>query len=445
MAYNGIHINPANRGKFTAAAKQAGMSVQEFASHVLANKDDYSSTQVKRANFARNAAGWQHEDGGEFYNQNYNTMKNGGSTYQDGVWFQDGGNYAQQYQGDIYPSTYGPVMLEDQNYNYNKLGYSGGSIVDMLNQAGLPSNLAARKKMAQAIGMKGYTGKDYENQYLMQAIQQQPEIALVAAKVERPAAQKKKPTKAEVIKQLAEEAVQSPYPGVVSDVLDPAAFYAMAQQAYLSQNPGFVPPVTRQASYSAVPSYGYANFMNKMAAQNPNEYDDAYMLSQIERDQNSGAFNQGRGFVGDQYTNPMGYANYRALQDAQMDVGREALLSPLNFVGLEGVRTGVNVANATAKAAAKKLGTRAAVGASEEVLKQIASKMGLGNKKVFQGLVEKYGLMEAMRMADANAGLLGSSAANKILRGFKKGGDVMEVTPEELQMLRQQGYNVEIL
>jgi hypothetical protein len=70
----GIHINPANKGKFTASAERAGMSVQEFARHVLANKEDYSSTQVKRANFARNAAGWKHEMGGvQQYNMGGNT------------------------------------------------------------------------------------------------------------------------------------------------------------------------------------------------------------------------------------------------------------------------------------------------------------------------------------------------------------------------------------
>lgn len=60
----GIHINPANKGKFTASANAAGMGVQEFASHVLANKEDYSPTQVKRANFARNASHFKHEGGG---------------------------------------------------------------------------------------------------------------------------------------------------------------------------------------------------------------------------------------------------------------------------------------------------------------------------------------------------------------------------------------------
>lgn len=59
-----IHIKKKNRGKFTAAAKRAGMGVQEYARHVLANKDRYSSTLVKRADFARNASKWKHADGG---------------------------------------------------------------------------------------------------------------------------------------------------------------------------------------------------------------------------------------------------------------------------------------------------------------------------------------------------------------------------------------------
>lgn len=63
-AYGGIHINPANKGKFTASAQRAGMGVQEFAQHVMANREDYSPTQVKRANFARNAAKWKKQEGG---------------------------------------------------------------------------------------------------------------------------------------------------------------------------------------------------------------------------------------------------------------------------------------------------------------------------------------------------------------------------------------------
>lgn len=51
----GIHIKKSHEGLFTEEAKRNGMGVQEFASHVLAHKDQYSPEVVKRANFARNA------------------------------------------------------------------------------------------------------------------------------------------------------------------------------------------------------------------------------------------------------------------------------------------------------------------------------------------------------------------------------------------------------
>lgn len=63
-AKGGIHINPAKKGTFTAQATRMGMGVQEAARHILAHKDRYSPGMVKKANFARNAAKWKHEDGG---------------------------------------------------------------------------------------------------------------------------------------------------------------------------------------------------------------------------------------------------------------------------------------------------------------------------------------------------------------------------------------------
>ena len=55
-----IYISPFKRGTFTAAATKHGMGVQEFASRVLRNKEDYSPAMVKKANFARNASKWNH-------------------------------------------------------------------------------------------------------------------------------------------------------------------------------------------------------------------------------------------------------------------------------------------------------------------------------------------------------------------------------------------------
>lgn len=58
-----IHIKKKNRGKFTASAKRAGKSVQEHARAVLRNPNA-TPLQKKRANFARNAAKWKHQEGG---------------------------------------------------------------------------------------------------------------------------------------------------------------------------------------------------------------------------------------------------------------------------------------------------------------------------------------------------------------------------------------------
>lgn len=56
---SGIHINPKNKGKFTASAKRAGEGVQAYASDVLSDPSA-SPTLKKRANFAKNAKKWNH-------------------------------------------------------------------------------------------------------------------------------------------------------------------------------------------------------------------------------------------------------------------------------------------------------------------------------------------------------------------------------------------------
>lgn len=77
----GIHIKKSHRGLFTKEAKMHGMGVQEFASHVLANKDKYSPEVVKRANFARNAA--KFALGGD--------MQTNGADFTDGLTIIDAG------------------------------------------------------------------------------------------------------------------------------------------------------------------------------------------------------------------------------------------------------------------------------------------------------------------------------------------------------------------
>ena len=62
-----IYIKPSKRGTFTEAAKRRGLGVQEFASRVLANKENYSPAMVKKANFAHVFGGRHYDDGGKIY------------------------------------------------------------------------------------------------------------------------------------------------------------------------------------------------------------------------------------------------------------------------------------------------------------------------------------------------------------------------------------------
>jgi hypothetical protein len=48
-------IKKSHEGRFTAKAKKAGMSVAQFAKHVIAHKGDFDEETFKQAEFARRA------------------------------------------------------------------------------------------------------------------------------------------------------------------------------------------------------------------------------------------------------------------------------------------------------------------------------------------------------------------------------------------------------
>ena len=128
-----INIKKKNRGKFTASAKRAGMGVQEFARHVLANKDKYSSTLVKRANFARNAAGWKHALGGyikdrdNMYDSLLESQTHGGD-FSNGVTFINNGGTHEQNPFEGVPmgvaSDGQPNLVEEGEVLYNDYVFS---------------------------------------------------------------------------------------------------------------------------------------------------------------------------------------------------------------------------------------------------------------------------------------------------------------------------------
>jgi hypothetical protein len=113
----GIHIDKNKRGTFTAAATKHGKSVQEFASQVLANKQNYSPAMVKKANFARNAKSFKHEYGGPANHPLARYMAYGGAG-PDGRDPNEETNvpaYTQQPAGD-------PNSIDPANFAANNAG-----------------------------------------------------------------------------------------------------------------------------------------------------------------------------------------------------------------------------------------------------------------------------------------------------------------------------------
>ncbi|UCD07332.1 MAG: hypothetical protein JSW41_05940, partial [Candidatus Aenigmatarchaeota archaeon] len=109
---SGIYIKPSKRGTFTAAAKKHGHGVQEHASHVLANKEDFSPAMVKKANFAKNASKWGHASGGKKKYQD-----GGGKGYSAGNYLDSLSN-ANAVQGTELPFDWTPPGLDSLSAMY---------------------------------------------------------------------------------------------------------------------------------------------------------------------------------------------------------------------------------------------------------------------------------------------------------------------------------------
>ena len=148
-----IHIAKNKRGTFTAAATKNGMGVQEFAKHVLANKDKYSTNMVRKAVFAHNANSWEHGYGGYLadpyiqyalggyiaangmlfnptdppvYNNYTGDMFN--IDYSDNTWLTPSGNYAIDSRTVPMDWTLAEKVLNDQSietYNENIASRNG--------------------------------------------------------------------------------------------------------------------------------------------------------------------------------------------------------------------------------------------------------------------------------------------------------------------------------
>lgn len=134
----GIMIKKENRGKFTESANRANMGVQEYARHILANKEDYSPTLIKRANFARNFGG-RKAFGGDL-----NTY---GGTYNGGLeYINNGSTHSENPYGGVpmgSDENGTPNLVEENETIWNDYVFS--------NRLKVPETLTDKYKLSKDI------------------------------------------------------------------------------------------------------------------------------------------------------------------------------------------------------------------------------------------------------------------------------------------------------
>lgn len=167
--YGGIHINPAKRGTFTAQATRMGMGVQEAARHILANKGKYSPAMIRKANFARNASKWKHEDGG--YAGMY---QEGGEAMPQEMMEAPQQQMQEQAMGQEQPQQGGSQdqmmqQLMQMVMQALQQGMQPEQIVQMLVQQGVPQEVAMQviQMVMQQMGggaPQGGPGQQYQPQ-----------------------------------------------------------------------------------------------------------------------------------------------------------------------------------------------------------------------------------------------------------------------------------------
>ena len=108
MKKGGIHIKKSHEGRFTAYKKRTGKTTEE----ALHSKDPHVR---QMANFARNAAKWKHEEGGNVGGDQY--------MYEPGGYMQQGGFY----NPDMAYAMGGDISIPDLTPDsfYSKMAYGG--------------------------------------------------------------------------------------------------------------------------------------------------------------------------------------------------------------------------------------------------------------------------------------------------------------------------------
>jgi len=288
------------------------MSVQQAASHILANKEDYSPAMVKKANFAKNFA---KEEGGQIM------MAEGGEPDVPGMSELNHNIIPFVYEDPYLPagfsvqsdsSTQAPSIIPTKtvsneipvsSQSSSPINYKGVSIVDLLNSVGKPSDYSSRKELAKNLGISNYRGSAAQNAQLIKMLVQNSDLLdqnysgqedneeVVSAPRSFGTKNNKSTYKRTIPTSLPNNSTNTG--SASSKSLTTPESVNKLRQIYLA-----VHPELAAAEYNAQINNGYkpqvATVATSLAAKNlrtqrSNVYDDSYMLNQIANDPHSPA------------------------------------------------------------------------------------------------------------------------------------------------------------
>ena len=361
-----------------------------------------------------------------------------------------------------------------------KIDYNGVSIVDLLQSTGKASDYNSRKQLAEQLGIDGYYGSAKQNLELVKKITSNPAVLNDYKPVASPSKPRSNPRAAAVVSTPASTSVSTgtnnvpgPQPGYAPATNQLSELFAASKKYYLDNNPGMT-----SADYDAMMAANDRRSQTTIGpAANPlpyrsssEQYDDSYMLNKIANDPET-----------------PGNVRKRKQKDFAMNMGAALLAALVPNIGitryyplLRGLPQFANVASKGAKAlpsgvralpqAAKALpkpgptnwitnsGLSFEMGGSfpMEEYKQGGINLDPAKKGTFKAQATRMGMgVQEAASAILNAPEGKYSPAMRKKANFAKNfakqmggpveGEVLDVSPEQLEMLRQQGYQFEIM
>ena len=302
------------------------------------------------------------------------------------------------------------------------IDYSGVSVVDLLKSAGKASDYNSRKELAAKLGIDNYYGSAKQNLEMIKKVTSNAAVLddYQSAMPSRSGSTRRSSVNSNgTITTTTKNADGST---TVKQELDPiaenirkleeanpsAAFFAQAKQAYLAANPGMT-----SADYDEMQSKSISNRPTISASNksffetSSGEYDDSYMLNKIANDPHS-----------------PGNVRKQKQKDFAMNMGTAllaALIPSIGYTRYYPMLRGLPAASKLVKALPQ---------GAKALPKPVPTNWVTNSGKAF-GMGGGYA--PAMR-----------KKANFAMGGPVE-GEVMDVSPEELEMLRQQGYQFEIM